>query len=189
LYASYISRFAIQNGFALSIKVLPWRVAPIDIAGQRHPFDPAPLQSFLLYYGRLRPCAPPWYSGSCRGYLLELLPSHRDDRFLRSSLKPESESRRLNAGCRWDSKQVPSNLVPEHVPSSGFDIVSDFRHVLSGSLAFVFLTHTWQTHGSAFSPTFTTMAFDLCSLRWFETSSCKPVPRDLPSSSVKHGFP
>jgi hypothetical protein len=74
--------------------------------------------------------------------LLELLPSHRDDRFLRSSLKPESGSRRLNAGCRLDSKQVSSNLIPEHIPDPGFDIISDFRHVISGLLAFVFLIHT-----------------------------------------------
>jgi hypothetical protein len=29
LYASHTSRFAIQNGFALSTEVLPFRVAPI----------------------------------------------------------------------------------------------------------------------------------------------------------------
>jgi hypothetical protein len=74
--------------------------------------------------------------------LLELLPLHRDDRFLRSSLKPRSRSRRLNAGCRLDSKQVSSNLIPEYVPDPGFDIVSNFRHVVSGLLAFVFLIHT-----------------------------------------------
>ena len=32
------------------------------------------------------------------------------------------------------------------------------------------------------------MALDQCSLRWFETCSCKPVPRGLPSSSMKHSF-
>jgi hypothetical protein len=47
-----------------------------------------------------------------------------------------------HAGCRLDSKQVSSNLIPEHIPDPGFDIVSDFRHVFSGSLAFVFLIHT-----------------------------------------------
>ena len=77
-----------------------------------------------------------------RGYLLELLPLHRDDRFLRSSLKPESGSRRLNAGCRLGSKQVSPNLIPERVSDPGFDIVSYFRHVISGSLAFVFLILT-----------------------------------------------
>ena len=30
------------------------------------------------------------------------------------------------------------------------------------------------------------MALYLCSLRRFETSSCKPIPRGLPSSSMKH---
>ena len=113
-----------------------------NIAGRRRPFDPAPLQNLHLYYERLRPCAPHRYSGSRKSYLLELLPSHRDDRFLRSSLKPRSKSRRLNAGCQLDSRQVSSNLIPEHVPDSGFDIIFTFRHVISGSLAFVFLIHT-----------------------------------------------
>jgi len=113
-----------------------------NIAEQRHPFAPLSLQELQHYYGRLRPCVPHRYSGSRKGYLLELLPLHRDDRFLRSSLKPRSRSRRLNAGCRLDSKQVSSNLIPEYVPDPGFDIVSNFRHVVSGLLAFVFLIHT-----------------------------------------------
>jgi hypothetical protein len=113
-----------------------------NIAGQRCPFAPRSLRALQHYCGHLRPCAPHRYSGSRKGYLLELLPSHRDDRFLRSSLKPESGSRRLNAGCRLGSKQVSPNLIPEHVPDPGFDIVSYFRHVISGSLAFVFLIRT-----------------------------------------------
>ena len=113
-----------------------------NIAGRRRPFDPVPLQNLHLYYERLRPCAPHRYSGSHKGYLLELLPSHRDDRFLRSSLKPRSRSRHLNAGCRLDSRQVSSNPIPERLPDPGFDIIFTFRHVISGSLAFVFLIHT-----------------------------------------------
>jgi hypothetical protein len=142
LYASHTSRFAIQNGFALSTEVLPYSGCSYNIAGRRRPFDPVPLQNLHLYCGRLRPCAPHRYSSSRKSCLLELLPSHQDDRFLRSSLKPRSRSRRLNAGCRLDSKQVSSNLIREHVPDSGFDIVSNFRYVVSGSLAFVFLIHT-----------------------------------------------
>ena len=38
-----------------------------------------------------------------------------------------------------------------------------------------------------FPSTLTTMALDQCSLRRFETSSCKPIPRGPPSSSMKHG--
>ena len=37
----------------------------------------------------------------------------------------------------------------------------------------------------AFSLTLTTMALYHCSLRWFEARSCKPAPRDLPSSLVQ----
>jgi len=120
----------------------PFSGCSYNIAGRRRPFDPVPLQNLHLYCERLRPCAPHRYSGSRKDHLLELLPSHRDDRFLRSSLKPGSGSRRLNAGCRLDSKQVSPNLIPEHVPDPGFDIISDFRHVISGLLAFVFLIYT-----------------------------------------------
>jgi hypothetical protein len=37
---------------------------------------------------------------------------------------------------------VPSSLFPECIPYPGFDIVSHFRHVVSGLLAFAFLTLT-----------------------------------------------
>jgi hypothetical protein len=47
---------------------------------------------------------------------------HRDDRFLRSSPKPASRSRRLHAGCQLDSKQVSSNLIPGQPLPPGFDI-------------------------------------------------------------------
>ena len=43
---------------------------------------------------------------------LAVLPSHRGDRFPRSIQEPGSRSCRLHAGCRPDSKQVPSGLVP-----------------------------------------------------------------------------
>src|ERR1019366_4710650 len=39
-----------------------------------------------------------------------------------------------------------------------------------------------------FPSTLTTMALDHRSLRRFETSSCKPIPRDQPSYSMKHRF-
>lgn len=74
---------------------------PVSV-DRRHPtgrpFAPAPLQSLPHYYERLRPCAPPWYS--CRGCLLDRLPSHRSDRFSRSAWKPGSRSRHLHAGRR-----------------------------------------------------------------------------------------
>jgi len=39
--------------------------------------------------------------------------------------------------------------------------------------------------GGTFSSTLTSMAFDHSSLRCFEACSCKPTPRDLPSSPVQ----
>ena len=124
LYASHTSRLAIQNGFALSTRVLPLRVARANKAGRRRPFGPVPLQNLQPYYGRLRPCAPHRYSRSRGGCPLELLPLHRDDRFLRSSPKPGSRSRRLHAGCRLGSLQAPPNLIPGSKFIPGFDIAS-----------------------------------------------------------------
>ena len=160
-----------------------------NIAGRRRPFDPVPLQNLHLYYERLRPCAPHWYSGSRKGYPLELLPSHRDDRFLRSSLKPGSGSRRLNAGCRLDSKQVSSNLIPKRHTRPRF------WHHLQLSTCHQRFTCVRLLDPSPdkvtalpFPSTLTTMALYQCSLGWFETRSCKPISRDLPSSPMKLGI-
>ena len=79
----------------------------------QRPFGPAPLQSLHPYYERFCPCAPHRYSGA-RGVLhLALLPSHRDDRFSRSSSKPDPHSRRLYAGHQWDSTGHAPTPAPE----------------------------------------------------------------------------
>src|SRR3954463_3335130 len=97
--------------------------SPVDrrtLTERGRPFAPAPLQSLLHYYERLRPCAPPWYS--CRGCLLDRLPSHRSDRFSRSAWKPGSRSRPLHAGRRLGHHRAPPNLVPGEGPAPGFDV-------------------------------------------------------------------
>jgi len=91
-------------------------------AEQRNPFAPAPLQRLHRYYGSLRPCAPHRYSHPRRGHLLGFLPSHRGDRFPRSTQEPGSESRRLHAGCHLGSNQA----VPQTDP--GLTTPPRFRH-------------------------------------------------------------
>ena len=49
-----------------------------------------------------------------------------------------SDSRRLNAGCRAGSKQVSSALIPGQHLLPGFDITFGFRRFINGSLALVF---------------------------------------------------
>ena len=116
----------LTNGLVLSMQVLPSRVAHGDNTERRRPFGPVPLQNVLPYYERLRPCAPPRYSGACGGYPLARLPLHRSDRFLRSSPMPESRSRRLHAGRQWSRRQVPLHLL------RGIESRSRFRrHVRS----------------------------------------------------------
>ena len=93
-------------------------------AGQRSPFGPARLPGLPPYYGLLRPCAPPRYSGPRGGPPLGFLPSHRGNRFPRSVQKPGSESRRLHAGCRLGRNQD----IPQTRP--GLTTSPRFRHRL-----------------------------------------------------------
>src|SRR5437016_3036599 len=78
------------------------------------------------------------YSGSCGDLPLELLPSHRDDRFPRSATEPDPGSRRLQAGAARTGLQGSARACPE---ATTFPPVStpscEFRHVISGSLALV----------------------------------------------------
>ena len=55
------------------------------------------------------------------GAPLAVLPCHRRDRFPRSTQEPGPRSRRLHAGRRPSSKQVPLGLIPEAPATSGFD--------------------------------------------------------------------
>ena len=67
--------------------------------------------------------------------------------------------------------------------------------VLTSSMCFSTLhqrftyVHLLNTHLTGSCPTFsltlTTIALNYSRLRWFEASSCKATPRDLPSSSVQ----
>ena len=111
-----------------------------DKAERRRPFGPVPLQNVQPYYERLRPCAPPRYSGACGGCPLARLPLHRDDRFLRSVPTPPSRSRRLHAGRRLSSEQVLlSTRFAEQSLGPGFDVgygsfdISSAVHLRSSS--------------------------------------------------------
>ena len=77
-----------------------------------HPLRSSPITgpSPLLRGGP--PLCPASVLSRSRGPPLAVLPSHRGDRFPRSAQEPGSRSCRLHAGCRPDSKQVPSGLVP-----------------------------------------------------------------------------
>ena len=103
----------------------PFAGCPRNKAEQRRPFGPVPLQNLRPYYERLRPCAPPRYSGSRGCCPLELLPLHRSDRFLRSLPQPDSDSRHLHAGRRLGNKQVAPQPCPgAQAPDSGFGAIS-----------------------------------------------------------------
>ena len=88
----------------------------------------------VLRFGTLILVGPP----------LELLPCHRNDRFPRSTQKPESSSRRLHTGCHSVGKQVSSELILRQENPSVLTSPLRFRHVISGSFTFVSLTLTWH---------------------------------------------
>jgi hypothetical protein len=124
LYASPTSRLALQNGFAFSMQVLPLRLACTIKLDHAAPTAHS-ITGLPPCYGQLRPCASHRCSGSCGGYPLERLPSHREDRFHRSLSKPESRSRRLHAGRRLSSRQAPCS-TPCRSLLSGHDPIADF---------------------------------------------------------------
>jgi hypothetical protein len=101
----------------------PLAGCPRNKAGRRRPFGPVPLQNLQPYCERLRPCAPHRYALPCGGSRLGVLPSHRDDRFPRSSSKPDSRSRHLHAGRQPGSKQISPSPNPGGVLRPGFDVI------------------------------------------------------------------
>ena len=72
---------------------------------------------------------------------LGFLPWHRNDRFRRSTQKPETGSRHLYAGRRSGSKQVSPELIPEYHKPPVLTSSLTFRHLISGSLALASLNH------------------------------------------------
>jgi hypothetical protein len=63
-----------------------------------------------------------------------------------------------------------------------------FRHVISGSLAFAFLTRTCRAQGATFPTTLTTTALDRSSSGWFAASACTATAEghqaNRPGSSI-----
>src|ERR1700732_4649268 len=98
LYASHTSRLAIQNGFALSMAVIPLRVAT-GIA----PNDDAP--SVRFHYRTINPTT----GASAPVPRIGTRTLAATDRFLCSLPKPVLRSRRLHAGRRLGSQQASPN--------------------------------------------------------------------------------
>ena len=107
------------------------------------------------YYRTVRRCMPrygtllladlaAWRSPSCSRFSHRPPPARcRGRSFPRSTLTPELGSRRLYAGCRLGSKQVPPRLVPS---LSADSVLTSVKVILdassAGLLSFAFLVHT-----------------------------------------------
>ncbi len=82
--------------------------------------------------------------------------------------------------------RISSRLVPRVRKAPGFDVVSTFRYVISGSLAFVFID-SYQTRGTSRLPvTLNTLALYQSILRWFGGAPCRAPPVGLPPSHAQH---
>src|ERR1700712_1694538 len=101
-----------------------------------------PLQHPQPYDGRLRPCAPHWYSGP-RGF------SHSDVSLrigATGSHVPYKSLIWLRAAYMPDAARADSRITRELIPRTGRTPVSTsslvFRHVISGSLSLASPGHT-----------------------------------------------
>ena len=82
--------------------------------------------------------------------------------------------------------RFPLGLVLDYTPTLVLTSLKFvFRHVNSGSVLFILLSIP-DAFLTPFPSTFTTLAFDQRSLRWFEALYCKMAPKDLPSSPIEH---
>src|SRR5882672_7867738 len=110
-----------------TVSPYPRRSSPCGLSTQAGWTTPPLRSSSITEPSSLLRTAPPLCRVSVlspREYLsLVLLPSHRDDRFPRSSPKPGSRSRRLHAGRQLGSKQISPNLIPSAVTCAGFDVI------------------------------------------------------------------
>jgi len=91
--------------------------------------------------------------------------------------------------CRTPPK--PVNRLPlglSQAKETGLVLTSlmTFRHVISGSLAFVSSILACRSLAATFPATLTTQAFDLSSLGRLEAWPCSPASRGLPSSLMQH---
>src|SRR5713101_5496574 len=122
--------------------------------------------------------------------------SHRPSRsqcrgrsFPRSTLAPEPGSRRLYAGCRLGSKQVPPRLVPSR---SAFSVAASLEVPLDASSAVHSRSPSRLTPDALLERLFPQRSpprpWCRRSLRQFGTSACAAVPRGLPSSPTQHCF-
>ena len=86
----------------------------------------------------------------------------------------------------WSVNRFPPNLSQVNDSPLVLMTFLRFRHIYQQFIC-ICLHSTYLTRSCpAFSLTLTTMAFVHSSLRWFETSTCMAVSRDLLSSSVQH---
>src|SRR3977135_3657526 len=85
LYASQTWRLEMANGFALPVAFIPSPVDATDVLDNAAPSLELAFTSRHHYYGLLRPCAAHRYALPREVRSLDVLPSHRDDRFSRSA--------------------------------------------------------------------------------------------------------
>jgi hypothetical protein len=112
----------------------------------------------------------------------KLLPWHPDDRFPCSASTPVISSRHLYTGRRMNSNRIAFMLILKLFKRFSFD---DNSRSFDTSSMVRFRSspdHTPDMFYHAFSSSLTTKALYSSSMKWFDTSFRKPMPRGRPSS-------
>jgi hypothetical protein len=151
------------------------------------PLRSTPITGLLRYYGLFRPCAALRYFLSCRGFRLRfsLSIAATGSHVPHNSLTPVHAAFMPEAAC-------PVHRFPA-CSCHDATLVRRFRphyHAFDTSTAVHFHSSPGAVpdHGVFPRPltgTFTTAILYRSSFQWFGTRSCKPIPRDLPSSVVQ----
>lgn len=160
-----------------------------DRARQWRPFGPVSLQDLHPYYEHTNTSAPVPRIGT-----LTLTESIRLDFSLRigttGSQVPYRSLSQSHAAFVPDAGGAVSRSRPTLIPEQASPpVLTSLNRISTRHQRFtcvrLFDPHLTESR-SAFSSTLTTRTLNPRSLRWFGACSCKPTPRDLPSSSVKH---
>jgi hypothetical protein len=141
-----------------------------------------PLRSTLITRASsLLRAAPPLVLAS--GFFLMVsaichFPLTSKTKFSRSVPKPALRSCRLYTGCRWDRKQVSSQLILEQTGGSSFDSALLSLTMRHRTVCFRSSPQCLPDtlHGVPFPQSFTTTPFECSSTGQFEACSCKPTP-------------
>jgi hypothetical protein len=143
LYASHTSRFAIQNGFALSTEVLPFRVASITLLDNDAPSIQSYYRTFISTAGVSAPVLRIGTLALAKAICLSFFLCLGTTGSYVPHQSPDQDHAALMPDASWTVDRFPPTLSRGAYQTPVLtSVLVIFRHFISGSLAFVFLTLT-----------------------------------------------